>query len=192
MVRDVSLKRAAAFLTLAALASCGNVDNNQTGQRTVGTKGEAMTAEWVDRQQIEDLQRLYAKATDTIGLATPEDVEAGRAIYHRIYTPDVNIRTSNTGADPLTASSPDEWVDVVYDALKDYTGTQHLIGTQLVDLNGDEAHMESYVNAWHKYDDGRVYFFLGTYISKARRTAQGWKIYDMNLRHDTSGTAQTE
>ena len=56
-----------------------------------------------DRQEIEVLRRLYAKATDTIGLATHEAIEEGRAIYHRIFTPDVKIRTSNTGADPLTA-----------------------------------------------------------------------------------------
>ena len=141
--------------------------------------------------EIEKLQRLYAKATDTIGRADPENVEAGRAIYRQIFTPDVAITTSETGADPLTASSPDEWVDVVYDALKDYTGTQHLIGTQLVELNGDEALMESYVNAWHKNPDDTVYSFLGTYISKVKKTAGGWQIYDMNLRHDTSGTVET-
>ena len=144
------------------------------------------------RQEIEDLQRLYAKATDTIGLATESDVAAGRDIYHRIFTSDVSIRTSDTGADPLTAESPDEWVDVVYDALKDYTGTQHLIGTQLVRFEGDEARMESYVNAWHKNPDETVYYFLGTYISSVRKTDKGWQIYDMNLRHDTSGTVQTQ
>ena len=145
-----------------------------------------------DIHAIETLQRLYAKATDTIGRATPEDVAAGRAIYHRIYTADVAIRTANTGADPLTASGPDEWVDVVYDALKNYTGTQHLIGTQLVELDGDEGVLESYLNAWHKNPDDSVYIFLGTYISKVRRTDEGWKIYDMTLRMDSSGTVQTE
>ena len=145
-----------------------------------------------DRQEIEDLQRLYAKATDSIGRATEADVEAGRAIYHRIFTADVNIRTSNTGSDPLTASSPDGWVDVVYDALKNYTGTQHLIGTQLVEQTGDGAVMESYVNAWHKNPDETVYLFLGTYISSVRKTDKGWQIYDMNLRHDTSGTVQSQ
>jgi len=144
-----------------------------------------------DKHEIETLQRLYAKATDTIGLATAEKVAEGKAIYHRIYTDDAQIRTANTGADPLVADGPDAWADVVLNALQDYTGTQHLIGTQLTQVSGDEGQMESYLNAWHKNPDGSVYYFLGTYISKVRRVPEGWKIYDMTLRHDTSGTVQT-
>ena len=79
----------------------------------------------------------------------------------------------------------------LHDALKDYTGTQHLIGTQLTQVSGDEGQMESYLNAWHKNSDESVYYFLGTYICKVRRMSGVWKIYDMTLRHDTSGTVQT-
>ena len=144
-----------------------------------------------DKHEIESLQRLYAKATDTIGLASPEKIEEGRAIYHRIYTDDVDISTANTGAEvELKAVGPDAWVDVVYGALKDYTGTQHLIGTQLTEVNGDEGCLESYLNAWHKNPDESVYYFLGTYISKVRRYEEGWKIYQMVLRRDTSGIVQ--
>lgn len=166
----------------------GEVENVNEEEETA-MSAEAQTV--IDQQEIEYLRRWYAKATDAIGRAGDEDVAAGRAIYHQIFTPDVSIRTSGSG-DPLTANSPDGWVDVVLDALRDYTGTQHLIGTQLVELNGDEAHMESYVHAWHKNPDGSVYHYLGTYIDKVRRTDEGWRIYDMNLRHDTSGTMQAE
>ena len=73
-----------------------------------------------DKHEIETLQRLYAKATDTIGIASPEKIEEGREIYHRIYTKDVEISTANTGAEvELNAGGPDAWVDVVYGALKD-------------------------------------------------------------------------
>ena len=143
------------------------------------------------KHYIETLQRLYAKATDLIGLGTEEAFEEGREIYRRIYTDDVDIRTANTGDEPLVAKGPDAWADVCRSALNDYTGTQHLIGTQLTEVNGDEAQIESYLNAWHKNPDLTVYYFLGTYISKTRRTPDGWKIYDMTLRLDTQGTAQT-
>ena len=144
-----------------------------------------------DKYEIETLQRLYAKATDTIGLASPEKIEEGRKIYHRIYTDDVEITTANTGAEvELTAVGPDAWVEVVYGALKDYTGTQHLIGTQLTEVNGDQGSMESYLNAWHKNPDESVYYFLGTYISQVRRYEEGWKIHHMVLRLDTSGIVQ--
>ncbi|MDG1234227.1 MAG: nuclear transport factor 2 family protein [Pseudomonadales bacterium] len=144
-----------------------------------------------DKHEIETLQRLYAKATDLIGHGTKETFEEGREIYRSIYTNDVEIRTANTDDEPFVAKGPDAWADVCRGALKDYTGTQHLIGTQLTAVNGDEAQMESYLNAWHKNPDLTVYYFLGTYISKARRLPEGWRIYDMTLRLDTSGTVQT-
>jgi hypothetical protein len=144
-----------------------------------------------DKHEIETLQRLYAKATDLIGHGTQEAFEQGREIYRHIYTDDVDIRTANTGDDPFVAKGPDAWADVCRGALKDYTGTQHLIGTQLTEVDGDEAQMESYLNAWHKNPDLTVYYFLGTYISKTRRTPEGWKIFDMTLRLDTNGTVQT-
>jgi len=144
-----------------------------------------------DKHEIETLQRLYAKATDFIGHCTAEKLEQGREIYRSIFTNNVDIRTANTGDDPLIAKGPDAWADICRDALKDYTGTQHLIGTQLTEVNGDEAKMESYLNAWHKNRDLTVFYFLGTYISKARRMPAGWRIYDMTLRLDTSGTVKT-
>lgn len=143
-----------------------------------------------DKQEIEYLQRLYAKATDKLGKKTPELREEGRQIYHRIFAPDAKVRTANTGND-FVADGPDGWAAVAENALKDYIGTQHLIGTQIADVNGDQGTLESYLNAWHKNPDGSVYYFLGTYLSKVRRTGDGWQIYDMTLRLDTSGIVQT-
>ena len=143
-----------------------------------------------DRLEIEQLRRLYAKATDAIGSATPESIERGRAIYHRIFTTDVQIRT--VGKNPLTASNPDAWLDIVHDALKDYAGTQHLIGTQLVSIDGDQAMMESYVNAWHQNADGSTFVFIGTYLDKCRKTHLGWQIYDMTLRQSAGGMIQVD
>lgn len=143
-----------------------------------------------DKHEIETLQRLYAKATDKLGMDSAEIREEGRKIYRRIFVPDVQVRTANTG-DDLVAEGPDGWAGVAETALKDYIGTQHLIGTQLTEVDGDQGEMESYLNAWHKNPDKSVYYFLGTYISKVRRYDDGWKIYDMTLRLDTSGIVQT-
>ena len=143
-----------------------------------------------DKYEIETLQRLYAKATDKLGMDSAEIREEGRRIYHRIFLPDVQVRTVNTG-DDLIAEGPDGWASVAETALKDYIGTQHLIGTQLTEVDGDRGEVESYLNAWHKNPDNSVYLFLGTYISKVRRYDDGWKIYDMTLRMDTSGIVQT-
>ena len=145
-----------------------------------------------DKHEIETLQRLYAKATDKLGTSSAETRAEGRKIYHRIFSQDAQVSTANTGAEEeLSAEGPDGWAAICETALKDYIGTQHLIGTQLTEVSGDQGEMESYLNAWHKNSDNSVYYFLGTYISKVRRYDEGWKIYDMTLRLDTSGTVQT-
>ena len=61
-------------------------------------------------QEIEYLRRWYAKATDLIGTATEEQIEAGRKIYHRIFAKDVVITVSGPGTEPIEARGPDAWV----------------------------------------------------------------------------------
>ncbi len=146
------------------------------------------------RQQIEYLRRLYAKATDLIGTNTEAAIAEGRAIYHRIFTEDAVIRAESTDGDPLERQGPDGWVDVVIEALAQYSSTQHLIGTQLVEIEQIEAdgagavragraRMESYVQAWHENKpEGTVWIFLGTYHDKVRfAPGVGWQIYHMTL-----------
>lgn len=147
-------------------------------------------SEVADRHEIEQLRRLYAKATDLIGRNTPEAIAEGREIYKRIFTPDVQIRTDSER--PLTAENPEAWVTVVLNALRSYEGTQHLIGTQLVHLDGQEAVMESYLQAWHQNADGSTFVFIGTYHDKVRLTPVGWQIYDMTLTQEAGGMTQID
>ena len=142
-------------------------------------------------QNIEYLQRWYARATDLIGTNDPSNIEEGRAIYHRIFTPDVRISASDPEAGrEFVAQGPDQWVDVVAGALAVFDSTQHLLGTQIVELeslpdaegNGGQATMSSYLQAWHHDPDRVIDIFLGTYYSKVRYTGgAGWQIYDMRL-----------
>ena len=150
--------------------------------------------ESIARQDIQYLQQLYAKATDTIGTCTEAGIAEGRAIYHRIFTPDAIIRAGRSDSEQLVSQGPDGWVDVVQDALRQYSSTQHLIGTQIVhieslDVDGQgaatagEGRMESYLQAWHENrPEETVWLFLGTYDSRVRYTpGTGWQIYDMTL-----------
>ena len=141
-------------------------------------------------QKIEYLRRLYARATDQIGKNTSASIAEGRATYHRIFTANVIFRLKGEG----DTVGPDAWVDVVIDALGvDYKDTQHLIGTQLVDIESleldaegrvvaGEATMSSYLQAWHASPADDVWLFLGTYRDKVRyRPNAGWQIYDTTL-----------
>jgi hypothetical protein len=85
----------------------------------------------------------------------------------------------------------DEWVKVVTTALSVFDTTQHLLGTQIVELaslpnaegEGGEATMSSYLQAWHSDPDRVIDIYIGTYTSKVRYTAGvGWQIYEMRLQ----------
>jgi len=153
--------------------------------------------EAVARQEIEYLRRSYAVATDQIGLNDEASVAAGRETYRRIFTPDVTFSVTGPGTQPLSAIGPDGWVDVVQGALGPLGATQHLIGSQLVELKdlawsddcsvtGGRADMQSYVQAWHEQSDREVWLFLGTYFDQVvYRPGVGWQIQAMELRRVT-------
>ena len=144
------------------------------------------------RQEIEYLRRRYAKATDLIGECSTQAIAEGRRIYHQIFTQDAQIRTSVGGQVGLQVNGPDDWVEVVQNALKEYVSTQHLIGSQLVVLNrlevdaqgnptAGEAEMSSCLQAWHARQDS-VWIFIGQYLDKVRyHPGGGWRIHDMEL-----------
>ena len=147
-------------------------------------------AEMLAKHEIEYLQRLYARATDQIGTNVPENIEAGRAVYHRIFTQDATIRASDPSGAEFRVVGPDEWVKVVDGALSVFDSTQHLLGTQIVELDSlpdadgkvGEGKMSSFLQAWHQDDDRVIDIYLGTYYSKVRYTqGVGWQIYDMRL-----------
>jgi hypothetical protein len=143
-------------------------------------------------QEIEYLRRLYARATDQLGINTQASIADAMATYRRIFTPDVSVRAGEDTS-PLTATGHDAWAKVATEALADYVATQHLIGTQLVEIHSiefddaghvtsGEASMSSYLQAWHADADDNLMLFIGTYYDKVRfSSGVGWQIYDMEL-----------
>lgn len=173
------------------------------GLATGGVAADATpdpTAEAVARQQIEYLRREYGRATDLIGTNVEANIEAGRAIYHRVFTPDVAIAASAGPDQVFRVQGADNWVDVVAGALEVFDATQHLIGTQLVTIEqlpdaegkGGSATMTSYLQAWHSDPDRVLDIFIGTYHDKVRYTpGVGWQIYDTYLEK-VSGEVTTK
>jgi len=148
------------------------------------------------KQSISELKHLYAHATDLIGRTDDTSIAEGRAIYHRVFTREARIGAA--GIDPVIG--PDAWVDVVLGALKNYASTQHLIGTQIIEVAslpgnndiGGEATMLSYIQAWHSTDE-EVWLFMGAYHDKLTHSPSlGWQISDMMLEQmDTDRRART-
>lgn len=152
------------------------------------------------RTQIEYLRRWYAVATDALGKADdPDAIAQGKDIYHRIFTADAKVRVVGGDRGPLHATGPDGWAAVAMRALHDYQATQHLIGTQVVDLlelstedhsiepTAGRAIMNSYLQAWHAWPDRRLRLVLGTYTDVVAYTpGTGWQIEDMTLAFTSS------
>lgn len=149
----------------------------------------------IAKQEIAELRCQYARATDLIGTAQTDAVAEGRRIYHRIFKSDAVIGA--TGRDNVTG--PDAWVEVVLNALKVYEKTQHLIGTQLVDIEtlpsrtGEvgKANMSSYLQAWHAKADGELWLFIGSYADEVQYSPEhGWQISHMMLEQVSGETRQ--
>jgi len=141
---------------------------------------------WIAKHQICELQRLYAKATDLLCLNTSASVAEATAIYHQIFTPQAEIKA--TGMDPKYG--PDAWVALVLEALDEFSTTQHMIGTQLAEVQefpvGGEGPGQgtlfSHLQAWHAKADGDMWHYIGIYESAVVYTAEsGWQIEVMNL-----------
>jgi hypothetical protein len=143
------------------------------------------------RLEIEYLRRLYARACDLIGENTDGSLAEGDAIFRRIFSPDVDIAVTIDGKEVLVARGPEQWTCAVREALcKRFVATQHLIGTQIVEIQrlpasgGDEgeATMTSYLQAWHAGADGTLDIFIGTYHDELRHApGLGWRIHRMRL-----------
>lgn len=147
----------------------------------------------VARQEIEYLRRQYALATDLLGKCDdPAEVAEAKRIYQRIFTPDANICSVGGGGPTLSASGPNGWAHEVSKALASYSYTQHLIGTQVVQIDqmtgaggrvqSGHASMSSYLQAWHSEPNGRLLMVMATYEDKVTYVADlGWQIYDMRI-----------
>ena len=141
---------------------------------------------WVAKNDICDLQRLYAKATDLLCINTAAANAEATQIYHRIFTPAAVIKAS--GMDPKTG--PDAWVELVIGALEEFSATQHFIGTQIAEVQSMPANAQSngrgslfsHLQAWHAKPDGNMWHYIGIYESAVVHTpGLGWQIEEMQL-----------
>jgi hypothetical protein len=90
----------------------------------------------------------------------------------------------------MSASGPLAWLEFVKTSLSALRGTQHLIGSQVVEINslpdlqgvGGAAVMTSYLLATQVGAGGEVSRVTGTYFSTATHTSEaGWQISEMML-----------
>ncbi|MBY4212603.1 nuclear transport factor 2 family protein [Rhodococcus fascians] len=114
-----------------------------------------------DRQSVADLCSRYALALDR------NDWQA----LTEIFDTDGVMDFAHVGE----VSGPAAIAEICSQALTSLDGSQHLVGTILVTVDGDRASSISYFHAQH-VKAGEIYTVGGQYVDRARRTSGGWKL----------------
>jgi len=117
-----------------------------------------------DRQEIAEVLVRYVLSQDHHDWDT----------FASCFTPDavfVHPKGQLEGIEAITARSRG--------ALEPLTASQHLLGSVLVTLDGDEADAVSYFHAQHVRTGapgGDLFVIAGTYRDRLVRTPDGWRI----------------
>jgi ketosteroid isomerase-like protein len=128
----------------------------------------------LDRQELADLLIRYAAAIDQ------KDMDAMRALF----VPEVEA----VGFGRETIRGLDAWVAFVNRQIAHFHATQHMLGPQLAEIDGDEANTRTDLQAthWMSEPKGEVFTLWGSYLTRMQRTPDGWRISRHGL--DIRGT----
>jgi hypothetical protein len=127
------------------------------------------------RAQIDDALRSYTRGIDRL------HAPSVAAAFHP------GAELIDYGPAPATI---EQFVDRAMASLgAKFVATQHRISNTRVELRGDHALVETYVNATHvEHTDGgrRLHTFYGRYIDRFEERDGAWKIARRTLRNDWS------
>ncbi len=133
-----------------------------------------------DRLAIMDLLIRYARAVDSHDFEGIRSCFADDLVFVNIGSPD-----AQHGGDTYT--------ETIRRLLKPFGATQHLLGNQVVEFDGNVAHVETDLQATHFMagDPDTITTLWATYVDEMRRVGDGheWTITHRDLR--TRGTQRT-
>jgi ketosteroid isomerase-like protein len=123
----------------------------------------------LDKQEIHEVMMRYCRAVDRV------DEELLRSVYH----PDA---IDNHG---LFNGKASEFVPWCINQLRQaYSATQHFIGNELIEVQGDVAWCEFYFVAYHRYErkgEPRNMSAGGRYVDRFERRDGRWRIAERNV-----------
>lgn len=122
-----------------------------------------MSAELQDRHDIGQVMIRYATSVDQ------RDMER----YGSCFAEDCVVRGFSAG----DVVGRDKWVEFVTAALTNFEGTHHQITNQEITVDGDTAHMRSYVQATHELagDPEHLLILYAIYDDQLVRGPNGWE-----------------
>ena len=128
-------------------------------------KVSAIVAELGDREAIRDCIYRYCRGIDRMD----------RELLLSAYWPDGTDEHGN-----FTARSAQEFVGTALDILAGMEMTTHVMHNILIDIQGDVACVESYVQAFHKLrrEDGSYYDHISSsrFLDRMERRDDEWRI----------------
>jgi len=119
--------------------------------------------EYLDREEIRNLSRIYMRGLDRLDLVLLASVFADDA-------------TVDYG---FFQGSADDFVTFAHQALKDHLANHHMLGQMLIEVDGDDAVGEIYFQAFHRIvEDGeeKDLFISGRYVDRYEQINGSWKI----------------
>ena len=122
-----------------------------------------------DHQAIMELTATYCWALDEKAFERLRDV----------FLPDATARLGSSDQ-----SGIDEIIERVSTTLARFVGSQHMVGTHLIEIDGDTATCRCYLQAQHIRPAGEEPPLLtvgGRYEDRLVRTADGWRIAHRTL-----------
>jgi ketosteroid isomerase-like protein len=122
---------------------------------------------------VQDLQDRHDIAQVIVRYATSVD-QRDLERYATCFTPDVEVHGFSGGA----FTDRDVYVKWVAEALSRFAGTHHQITNQEITVDGDTAHMRSYVQATHVMadDPDSLLILWAIYDDRLVRGDDGWVI----------------
>lgn len=130
--------------------------------------------EWADFMAVCDLKYRYATGIDT------RDWD----LYRSIFADTVDIDFSSYSGRPASSMAADDWVAGVQPLFSGLDATQHSMSNPRVEVDGERATLDMYMQAEHFLDHGDPdsWFTIGGfYRDRAVRTAEGWRLAAVTL-----------
>jgi hypothetical protein len=121
-------------------------------------------------QVVADELAVINRATRYCWALDTHDFEALR----EVFLPDAFAVLGETDCDGIEAI-----IGRTSSALTRLDGSQHLVGSHVVDLDGDEGTHRCYLQAQHILhgtDGGDLWMVAGQYVDRVVRTTDGWRI----------------
>jgi hypothetical protein len=145
---------------------------------------EDQLTQLLDKQAIADGVMTYARAIDRL------DEAMLRSVFH----PDSQhahgfVGPSSDPSIPSSPGKPGDFVAYAFDVLNTHVRTHHQLGNLFIELDGDDAYVETYFTAYHRmrakgdpqaapnaFDTEMDFWVGGRYLDRFQKRDGIWKI----------------